>query len=328
MRYLRIGMMAAALALLLLAVVGNWARFSDDLSKVGLVRTLLSVPLLIGGLAAGMLAWRQILGGLGSRLNLPTASKIYFLGQLGKYLPGSVWPVLAQMELGRDHGVARRRSLVAVVAATVLSLTTALTLAGLTVAVLPDHYRARLWWLMLPVPFLATLLHPRVLWAALRRVPRLRLLDGQPEPPPMSAMLKATGWSLAGWACYGLHIAVLALAFHPRNLATLFVVCIGGYALAWCAGLVVFLLPAGAGARDLALVVALSTVLPTGPALAVAVISRMVTTACDLGCAGVAFATSHRALPWKVARTADATPPEPENGAMVGSMSELARVQQ
>lgn len=295
-RDLRIVLALAAVVLCLLAVLGNWRHFSADLSKVGLLRTVLSVPLLVGGLSAGMLAWRQILAGLGSPLTLQTASKIYFIGQLGKYVPGSVWPVLAQMELGRDHGVPRRRSIVAMVTAIVLSLTTALTLAGLTVPLLPADYRARLWWLMIPVPFLVAMLHPRVLWALLRRIPRLRLLEGQPEPPALATMFRATCWCLAGWLCYGLHIAVLALAFHPHDLGVLFVVCLGGYALAWCAGLVVFLLPAGAGARDLALVGALATVLPTGPALAVAVISRMVTTACDLGCAGLAFATSHQAL--------------------------------
>ena len=32
------------------------------------------------------------------------AARIMFIGQLGKYLPGSVWPILAQMELGNASG--------------------------------------------------------------------------------------------------------------------------------------------------------------------------------------------------------------------------------
>jgi hypothetical protein len=178
------------------------------------------------------------------------------------------------------------------VTAIVLNLTTALALAGLSVPFLPLDYRTRLWWLTLPVPLLLVVLHPRVLWALLARVPRLRLVAGQPEPPTLQTMVKAIGWCAIGWVSYGLHIAVLAEVFHVRNPLTLLVVSIGGYALAWCAGLVVFLLPAGAGARDLALVGALAAVVPAGPALAVAVISRLVTTVCDLGCAGIAFASS------------------------------------
>lgn len=161
-----------------------------------------------------------------------------------------------------------------------------------TVPLLPSHHRARLWWLMIPLPFLVATLHPRVQWAMLRRGPRLQLVDGQPVPPVVSTMSKATGWSLAGWACYGPHFASLALAFHTSDPKTLVLVCTSGFALAWCAGLVVFLLPAGIGTRDLALVGALIAVVPAGPALAVAVTSRVVATACDLGCAGTAFATS------------------------------------
>jgi hypothetical protein len=40
---------------------------------------------------------------------VPGTARILFLGQLGKYLPGSVWPVLAQMELGKTYRVPRHR---------------------------------------------------------------------------------------------------------------------------------------------------------------------------------------------------------------------------
>lgn len=107
-----------------------------------------------------MLSWRTLLHGLGSPLGLRTSAKIYFVGQLGKYLPGSVWPTLAQVVLGRDHNVPRRRSIVAMISAIALSLATALALAGLTVP-LPSEHTHHLWWLMLPVPLLVAMLHPR-----------------------------------------------------------------------------------------------------------------------------------------------------------------------
>jgi hypothetical protein len=285
-----------AVGLSIFAIISKWDSFGADLRQVGLLRAVVSAPLLSAGLFAGMLSWRRVLAGLGSPLDLPAASRIYFVGQLGKYLPGSVWPMLAQMELGRDHAIPRRRSITALVIAIIISLATGLTMAGLTVPLLPAHYRHELWWLLLPVPFLALLLHPRILWGCLRRVPRLRLVDGLGQPPAVKTMLAASGWSLLGWFAYGVHVAILAEVFRPSSPATLLAVSVGGYALAWCAGFVVVILPAGAGARDLALAAALSAVIPAGPALAVAVISRIVTTACDLGCAGLALGTSRRTL--------------------------------
>jgi uncharacterized membrane protein YbhN (UPF0104 family) len=156
---------------------------------------------------------------------------------------------------------------------------------------LPATYRGRLWWVLMLLP-LCVVLHPRIMWAVAARVPKLRLVDADAPPPRTETMMKAVGWSLVGWACYGLHVAVLASVFARHGLGTLLAVSTGGYALAWCLGLIVVLLPAGAGARDLSLIAALAAVMPSNPALAVAVISRLVTTAGDLGCAGLAFAAS------------------------------------
>ena len=64
-----------------------------------------------------MLVWRALMAGVGSPLSVGVASRVLFIGQLGKYLPGSVWPVLAQMELASDHKVPRARTAAASVTA-------------------------------------------------------------------------------------------------------------------------------------------------------------------------------------------------------------------
>ena len=65
-------------------------------------------------------------------------------------------------------------------------------------------------------------------------------------------------------------------------------IALGGYAFAWCVGFVVIFAPAGAGIRDVLLVAALAPVLGTGPATAVALVSRAVNTISDLLVAGAA----------------------------------------
>src|SRR5256885_17020873 len=64
----------------------------------------------IAGLGCMMLAWRALLAGLGSPLPLPAAIRGMSVGQLGKYVPGAVWALAAQVELARDYDVPRRRS--------------------------------------------------------------------------------------------------------------------------------------------------------------------------------------------------------------------------
>jgi len=153
-----------------------------------------------------------------------------------------------------------------------------------------------LWWLLVPVPVLVALLNPRVLWGCLRRIPVLNLKSNLPPVLPNRSMAAAVAWATLGWLSYGLHVAVLVAAFREYGADTVTVASIGGYALAWTAGLIAFVLPAGAGAPDVALVLALSGVVATNPAIAVAVVSRAVTTVCDLGLAAIAAGAAIRVM--------------------------------
>jgi hypothetical protein len=283
MRVARLAFLGATVGVSVYAVATRWHEVSGHLHQIGLLRAVVCVPPMLLGLFFGMHAWRAILSGLGSPLPVRVSSRVYFVGQLGKYLPGSIWPVLAQMELGHDHDVPRRRSAAALVIAIVVSLATGLIIAAVTIPFVDGGRYPALWWLLVPVPVLAALLSPHVLWACLRRLPLSRLGATLPPVLPNRAMAVAATWATLGWLSYGLHVAVLAAAFKGDSAAT--IAAIGGYALAWAAGLIAFVLPAGAGARDVALVLALSGVLATNAAIAVAVVSRTITTACDLALA-------------------------------------------
>jgi glycosyltransferase 2 family protein len=245
---------------------------------------------MFAAMAFGMLSWRRLLDGLGSPIPVTSAGRIYFVGQLGKYLPGSVWPMVSQMELGKDHAIPRRRSVSALLIALLLSLTTGVLIGAVTLPFLLGHAHRWLWLLLALVPVLLTLLYPRVLWPILGRIPKLDLKSAIGTPMPERTMLAAVGWSMLGWVTYGLHVALLTTAFTSHDLGRVLLVSIGGYALAWCAGMIAFVLPAGAGARDLALILALSTVTSSNTALAVAVVSRAVTTLVDLSWAALAIA--------------------------------------
>lgn len=246
-------------------------------------------------LTCGMLSWRRVLGGLGSPLSTRVGGQIYFVGQLGKYIPGAVWPVVTQMELGSDHQVPRRRSVAALLIAVLISLVSGFSI-GSVIAAVDLGSRHPWWWLALAaVPFGAALLIPQVLWSLLRLVPKTRIGPGVGAQVSGRAMLAAVGWSLAGWALYGLHIALLAALAAPGRFGPALIIGTGAYALAWCAGMIAFLLPAGAGARDGVLVLMLSSSIPTSAAIAVAVVSRVVTTVADLSWAGVAVLATQRA---------------------------------
>jgi uncharacterized membrane protein YbhN (UPF0104 family) len=90
------------------------------------------------------------------------------------------------------------------------------------------------------------------------------------------------------WAAYGVHVLVLLLPQHTHGSASLPLLAVGAYALAWTVGFLFLLAPAGAGLREVVLVLALAPALHGPAATAVAVVSRGVMTLGDLLWGGAA----------------------------------------
>lgn len=287
-RWLRIGFAVLAVALLLYALASSWPAIRPRLRSLSPAGVVLSLALVVAGLFASLLSWRAVMADLGSPLQVGTLSRIFFLGQLGKYLPGSIWPVVAQMELGADAAVPRRRSAAAAVVIYVVNVSTGALVAALT---LPLVAAGSVGWsavsvLTLPAGFF--LLHPRVINPLLNR--GLRALRREPLEHPLTGLglLAASGWAVAMWLCYGLHILVLARDVGGSGGRLLFLA-VGGFALAWVTGFLVLVAPAGAGAREAALVLALSGALTRSGALTVALVSRLLMTLGDLFWGGLAL---------------------------------------
>ncbi|MCD0451185.1 flippase-like domain-containing protein [Actinocorallia sp. API 0066] len=269
-----------ALGCCLYGVVSQWAAITDALSRMsppGLAGSLIAG---LAGLGCWMLGWRALLTGCGAPLPVRATTRIMFLGQLGKYVPGSVWALVGQVELARGYGVARTAS----GAATLLAMATTVATGCLTAAALlpltsADAVRTY-WWALTLTPVLLGCLHPRIVTWALNlvlRAARRPLLD---KPVPTRTMGAAVSWTLLGWACFSVHLWLLLPSGSPALAG-------GAYALAYVIGFLVIFAPGGLGAREAALVLALAPVTGQAESLVVALASRAVLTAADLLWAGV-----------------------------------------
>jgi hypothetical protein len=239
-----------------------------------------------------MQVYRVLLAGLGSPLSARAAAQILFVGQLGKYLPGSVWPVLAQMELGAAHAVPRRRSASASVLTMLLSLLTGI-LVGLVV--LPFSAGVTpYWWVFLAAPVILVCLYPKILNRILDWILRLAKRPPLEQPLTGRAVGTALAWGVVIWACYGLQIWLLTARLGAASGSDL-LLAIGGFAFAWCAGFLVVLAPAGAGVREVVLIALLGPVVGAVPAGAIALVSRVLLTLADLLSAALAAFFARRA---------------------------------
>lgn len=293
-RPLRWAFVLGAVGLAAYAIAKDWAKISTALGHLGILSVAAALVSVVIAQILTSLMWRQLLASLGSPLPVGAAARILFIGQLGKYLPGSIWPVLAQMELGKAHKVPRSRSASASVLVMLLTLIVGLLIALVTLpfAAGPMPYR----WALLVTPVLLVMLYPKVLNAMIARL--LKLARQAPLEAPLTgrALSHALGWAVGVWVCYGLQIWILATRLGaPAGKTAL--IALGGFAFAWSVGFLVVFAPAGAGVRDVLLLLMLSPVLSTADATAVVLVSRVVLTAADLLTAGAATRLGRRPYP-------------------------------
>ncbi|GAA2084935.1 lysylphosphatidylglycerol synthase transmembrane domain-containing protein [Actinomadura alba] len=292
-KLIRLGFLVVALGFGAWAIAGRWAEVSDGLTRLSWPLLAGSLVAVLAALVAGMLMWRALLADLGSPLPFTDAAKVFFVGQLGKYIPGSLWPVLAQMEMGKDLGVPRPRSAAAFFLTYPIYLVSGLATAVVTLPAFAGDSVARYAWLLLLLPVLVVGLHPRVVNAVLGY--GLRLLKRPPLERPLTrrGVLASVGWAFVGWAAYGVHLALIVAGLGATGPQAM-ILSFGAFSLAWCLGFLVVVAPAGAGVREVAMVAALAPVLDGGSAIAAALCSRLVVSAGDLVCAGLAGLAARR----------------------------------
>jgi glycosyltransferase 2 family protein len=283
---LHVGFALMAVGFGVIAVLGSWHDVRTAAGQLAPSRVGWAAAAALVGLFATMLSWRMVLADLGSPLPLRAAMRVFFLGQLGKYLPGSVWWLVGQVELAAEEGVPKRRMAAAGSLAVLLSLIAGLLFAAVSLPLLADQAASRYWRVLAAVPLLLAGLHPRVINPVLNGMLRLARREGLEHPLSGSGLLGALGLAAAAWVAFGLQVAVLAAglgASGPRATA----LSVGGFALAWSVGFLAVVVPAGIGVREAALVAALAPVLAAGPAVVVALLTRVLMSGGDLAWAGV-----------------------------------------
>ncbi|MFD0973275.1 lysylphosphatidylglycerol synthase transmembrane domain-containing protein [Plantactinospora endophytica] len=308
------------------AVAGRWNEFSGVLGA-------LSVPgLVLAGLAAavgglcGCLAWRAILTDFGADLPWYGTARIFFVGQLAKYLPGKVWPILLQARLARAYGVPGRTSAVAALLAMLITLGTGLLLTAIALLVLGDGAVVGYRWTLLAVPLVLVLLWPPLLNRILARLLRLARRDPMPRPLSPRGVGRAVGWSLATWLGYGTHLWLLLTDLGVDG-PDLLLRSIGAFAGSWSVGFLLAVAPAGVGPREVALPLLLGPTVAQPAALVATVVSRLLLTLVDLLLPAVAVSAewTRRRLSRRAPQPAPSTD-APEIGPMVADAPEFRPV--
>lgn len=290
LRVARVGLALAAVGFVAYALITQWTQVRASLQALSIGAAALSLAAVLAALFASMMAWRAVLTDLGSPLSVPQGIGVLFPGQLAKYVPGSLWSIVAAAELAARLGVPRGRSAVAGLLFNILLPGVALVLAVLALPVLIGAGGGWFLWLLVPAALAVVVaLRPGVVNGGTRLL--LRLIRRNPDGYELSAagLRRALWWSVLSAGLLGGHMWVLVVDLGGSPGPAL-IPAVGGFLGAWVLGFVVVIAPAGVGVREYVLVLALAPQLDgsEASALTLAVVSRLLLTVADVTWAGVA----------------------------------------
>lgn len=278
----RVIFIVAAVTFALWVVSTQWNEIGPALSlfSPGALLWAFTASLAFG--VFSMLAWRELLADVGTRLSASQASRVFFVSQVGKYLPGGVWNILAAAEMGIDHRIPRRRSVAGMAVWMLVSVVTALLVAMVALVFGPESVRASYGWVAFLAPALAALLIPQVLNPLVEL--GLKMLRATPLEHPISGRsIGISGaWSVVSWVVAGLQVWILATAAGLERSTETMALTTGGYSLAWSIGFLAIPVPTGIGIREAVLGLVLGGHIGGGAVVVTVLLARVTVTVADL----------------------------------------------
>lgn len=277
----------AGVSFVVRTLVTRWDEVKDAFSGIDVLP-------LAGSLVVGLVAmtvigavWVGLLQSRGHHAPRSRAMSWYYVGQLGKYVPGGIWPIVGRAELAVRGGVARPDAY----KATAYSLVT--TYSAATVAVAIGSLASG----MYPLAACAVVLGLASAWFVLGS-PRVetslaavlsRFTTRSLSLPDRGQFVRLTLAHLPSWVCMSLSTSITAHAFgagiNPAEM--LFIT-----SISWLAGFVVIGVPGGIGVRESIFTALAGGIVGTPVAVSLALVSRVVFIAVDLVGAAVSSAVA------------------------------------
>lgn len=258
-------------------LITRWDDVTEAFSQVDAITLVGSLVLGLAAMTSIGWIWVQMISHRGHLVTHRRAMSWYFTGQLGKYVPGGIWPIVGRAELAARNGIPR----VDAYASTGLSLVT--TYLGATVAIgigaaLTPGRRVIAVIVVVGLftgyaVFSNGALRSRVVSVASKISPAASSLTD----PRRLARLTAT--HVPAWVLMSLSTSVTASAF-GANISVgemLFIT-----SSSWLAGFVVVGVPGGIGVREAIFTSLAGSIIGTPVAVSLALMSRVVFITVDL----------------------------------------------
>ncbi|HUR93402.1 MAG TPA: lysylphosphatidylglycerol synthase domain-containing protein [Gemmatimonadales bacterium] len=289
--WIRVAQWLVGLAIVVFAarsLARNWAELrAQPLAwQVEPGYLLLSAVVVWSMYALLVVAWRTMLLGWGQQLDGWTASRIWTVSSLGKYLPGKVWAVAGMALMAQRAGIAPWAATGSAVVLQALAIGSGAAVAGLTGrrALEAAHPGASGSLILLVAAAIAGVL--LLMWPPfIRRVLALASPGAEARgAPPAFGVAFGIVANVVAWLGYGMALWLLARGLLPEaGLRPTLAITV--FTASYLAGFLALFAPGGLGVREGLFILMLQGPLGIGAATALALASRVLLTITEFGAA-------------------------------------------
>lgn len=261
------------------ALVSQWSEASSALGEASPMWIGAGFVLAAIGMTAIAVPWQHVLRLVGTEADLRRVIGWYYVGEIGKYLPGGLWPIVGRGELavrgGIDRSVAYSSVALSLGMLYLADLFVVLAAVPFVLLAADEGGTGPLWVLAL-LPLGLVGLHHGILDRARGVVERLLKRPVDVPIPRWGRSVATVVRYVPAWLAIGGATWCIARAVDPTAspVRIVFAAC-----LSWVVGFVVVPVPGGVGVREAAFVAASS--LDPGVAAVVAVVARLCFVAVD-----------------------------------------------
>ncbi|MHB9029226.1 MAG: lysylphosphatidylglycerol synthase transmembrane domain-containing protein [Candidatus Latescibacterota bacterium] len=275
----------AVLYYIRVTVLANWEQVSGyawDFNPV-----LMGISLAVFFVAYAWLAWTwgKVLGYAGHDVSFSVAWDIYFIGNLGRYIPGKVWTIAGTAWIADRKGLPPVKTATASVFAQAYSMISSLVFFAVFLILRGDRLEGmRLEWAApLMLLFAAVFMVPRNLERILNRMLAALGRESISLGLTIGKAARIVGLYFISWLLFGAAFWLFVAAVTgDTSVSLIFLTAV--FAAAYVGGFLAVFVPGGLGVRESLMSVLLSGTVPPGVGLLVAFLVRLAATLIEIIC--------------------------------------------
>jgi uncharacterized membrane protein YbhN (UPF0104 family) len=244
----------------------NWADVIQYDWSINYELLLLSLLVHLFALLIMSYVWVILISGFGYNVKLKDAFKISYIANLGRYIPGRIWPVFGMAYLAKQIKIEEQTSITSWIVAQFFSLPSAFLLGVVCVLLSPElldqagQFLSGSFYL---ISLLIIILSLLMIFFPAKALGFLNILLRKFKKPEVSFELSVkTALSIyvgyiIGWFVYGLSFWLLIISV-TSNFDISLITAVGSFVLAYQIGYLAIITPGGIGVRELVLTVILN----------------------------------------------------------------------